>query len=253
MLTNDQIETFKQDGILILRGFYSREEAFSWREEILDYFGRPESPDAWRTALTTHKADSFYLRSDPTPCTHPALAKVYASLHATAQWSGENELVVRPGNEGAAWLGARAPHLDFPIYAPLRTLANNVTYLSDVRERGGAFMYWPGSHHVAWQYFRRNPHDYLSQGERSQDQTFAILKGEMSSDPVEFVGSAGDVLIWHSLIFHSASVNKREESRLAIFGRWGIALGDDPIYDFNTDMWAYWNLDESNAGTGRQS
>lgn len=253
MLTKDQIETFKRDGILILRGLLSPEEVPAWREEVLDYFERPMSADAWRTALTRHKSDSFCLSNDPTPRTHPALTKVYASLHATAQWSGENELVIRPGNEELPWLGPRAPHLDFPMYAPVRTLANNVIYLSEVQEHGGAFMYWPGSHHIAWEYFRRNPDDYLSRGERSQDQTFAILKREMKSHPVEFVGRAGDVLIWHSLIFHSASVNNRNEPRFAIFGRWGVTLCDEPMYDFNADMWTYWNFDEANASPGVQS
>lgn len=242
MLTRDQIETFKRDGILILRGLIPADEIGPWRDEVRAYFEWPATSDAWRQALRTHKADSFYLSNDPTPRLHPALAPIYRSLHATADWSGENELVMRPGDEEAPWLGARAPHLDFPIYAPLRTLANNVMYLSDVAEHGGAFMYWPGSHHVAWDYFRRNPADYLSQGERSQDQTFAILKGEMTGEPVEFVGQAGDVCIWHSLIFHSASINRRSDTRFAIFGRWGVRLAGEPVYDFNADMWSYWNF-----------
>jgi hypothetical protein len=247
MLTADQIETFRRDGVLILRGLFSPDKARAWREEVLDYFGRPASPDEWRAALRTHKADSFFLSDDPTPRMNAKLAKIYGSLHATAQWHGDNELVMRPGDEELPWLGARAAHLDFPVYAPLRTLANDVIYLSDVQEHGGAFMYWPGSHHVAWQYFRRNPDDYLSQGERTQDQTFAILKGEMKSEPVEFIGTAGDVLIWHSLIFHSASVNKRTETRFAIFGRWGVPLSGEPVYDFNGDMWAYWNFDAAGS------
>lgn len=253
MLTKDQIETFKRDGILILRGVFLPDEVVPWRDEVLTYFERPMSPDAWRAALTTHKSDSFYLSNNPTPHSHPVLRKIYTSLHATAQWSGENELVMRPGDEEAPWLGARAPHLDFPMYAPLRTLANNVIYLSDVQEHGGAFMYWPGSHHVAWEYFQRNPNDYLSQGERSQDQTFAILRREMKYEPVEFVGRAGDVLIWHSLILHSASVNKRYETRFAIFGRWGAPLCDEPIYNFDADMWAYWNFDGTNSCPEMQS
>ena len=247
MLTQGQIDTFKRDGALPLRGLFSPAEVAAWRKEIFDYFERPATPEAWREALIRHKSDSFYLSDDPTPRSHPALRRIYASMHADAQWSGENELVMRAGNEPAAWLGPRAPHLDFPIYAPLRTLANFVMYLSDVEERGGAFMYWPGSHRIAWDYFRRNPSDYLSQGERSQDQTFAILRREMTCEPVEFVGKAGDVLLWHSLMLHSASVNKREQSRYAIFGRWGVALGDEPAYDFDADMWDYWRFASAEA------
>ena len=253
MLAKHEIEAFKQDGILILRGLIPRGEVRRWRDEVGAYFQLPTSPDTWRTALRRHKADSFYLSDDPTPRSYPALAGIYGSLHASADWNGENELVIRPGDEEIPWLGARAPHLDFPLYAPLRTLANNVMYLSDVRARGGAFMYWPGSHRIAWDYFRRNPDDYLSRGARSQDQTFAILKGEMNCEPVEFVGEAGDVLIWHSLLFHSASVNKQTDTRIAIFGRWGVRLADEPIYDFDADMWTYWDFTWPTTATGLQS
>jgi len=247
MLTQEQIDTFKRDGVLRLRGLFTPEETARWREEVFDYFERPAFPDEWRTALTVHPSDSFRLRGEPTPHDHPALRSVYESLHATAIWVGENELLVRPGDDPAPWLGARKPHLDFPIAAPVRTLANNVIYLADVREHGGAFMYWPGSHRTAWKYFRRNPDDYLSRGERSQDQTFAILGGEVEGEPVELVGAAGDVLVWHSLTLHSASINKRSEPRIAVFGRWGVELGDEPIYDFGRDIWSYWGFEAAPA------
>lgn len=250
MLSRQQIESFKRDGFLLFRGLIPSTQASAWREEVMDYFGRPQSPDAWRQALQTYKADSFYLRNDPTPLSHGALRAIYADLHASAHWHGENELVMRPGNEASPWLGARAPHLDFPVYAPLRTLANSVLYLSDVEERGGAFMYWPGSHRVAWDYFRRNPGDYLSQGSRSQDQTFAILRQEVPGEPIEFTGAAGDVMIWHSLLLHSASVNTRAATRYAIFGRWGVPLNGEPIYDFEADIWSYWAFNAAAPASG---
>ena len=242
MLTHDQIQAFKRDGVIILRDLFSPGEITAWRDQVLEYFHRPATPDAWWGALRAYRSGGFRLKEDPTPWTHPDLIGVYRSFHSTAQWSGDNELVLRPGEDEAPWLGARAPHLDFPVYAPLRTLANSVLYLSHVQERGGAFMYWPGSHHIAWDYFRRNPDDYLSRGERSQDQTFALLQREMICDPLEFIGKPGDVLIWHSLLLHSGSVNKRPEARIAIFGRWGVTLQGEPIYDFNADMWDYWNF-----------
>jgi hypothetical protein len=254
MLTGDQIAAFKRDGVLPLRGLFSRAEVHAWREQVLDYFERPESPQAWLTALQTHGESGFHLSDDPTPHSHSVLKEVYASLHATADWHGENELVTRRGHEQTVWLGARAPHIDFPLYAPLRTLANIVIYLSDVRSHGGAFIYWPGSHRIAWDYFQHNPDDYMSRGERSQDQTFALLKREMIGEPVEFVGGAGDALIWHSFIFHSATVNVLREPRLALFGRWGVPLAGEPIYDFDADMWTYWNFtgaDPYNSEVGK--
>jgi hypothetical protein len=54
-----------------------------------------------------------------------------------------------------------------------------------VKEHGGSFIYWPGSHHIAWQYFRECPDDYLAQGCRSQDQVFArINKNDIAAGRV---------------------------------------------------------------------
>jgi ectoine hydroxylase-related dioxygenase (phytanoyl-CoA dioxygenase family) len=244
LLTKDQIDLFKRDGVLTLRGVFSPDEIDSWRRELLTFFENPKTGDQCRDALRTRKSHDFRFDHCPTPLAHSALSAVYGGLHGTLLWNGENELVVRAGDEPAPRLGARAPHLDFPVYAPMRTLANSTIYLSDVKEHSGSFIYWPGSHHIAWQYFRECPDDYLAQGSRSQDQVFGRIKARMTSPPVEFVGSSGDMMIWHSLILHSASVNKGSEARLALFGRWGAPLADGPIYDFNADMWRHWNFQQ---------
>jgi hypothetical protein len=249
MLTASQVKAFKRDGLLILRGFFSPGEVKHWRKEVSQYFEDPATGDQWRNALLKHKSDDFRLSKDPTPILHDNLRGVYRSLHASAQWMGENELVVRPAHEPLPWLGARASHLDFPIAYPVRTLANDVIYLSNVCSHGGSFMYWPGSHHIAWDYFQRHPLDYMSRGKRSQDQTFAILAQEMHNDPVEFTGRAGDLMIWHSLLFHSASVNTLADTRLALIGRWGVPLASgEELYDFKMKMWSYWDFSPSETG-----
>lgn len=242
MLSASQVADFKREGVLVLRSFFSSGEVARWRGEVSDYFGDPVDGDSWRAALRQYKSDSFHASDDPTPATHPALASVYRALHASGAWAGANELVMRAADEPAPWLGARKPHLDFPLFTSVRTLANNAIYLSDVAERGGPFMYWPGSHLRAWDFFKRNPQDYLSRGARGQDATFRELASEMTVDPVAFTGAAGDLLIWHSLLLHSASVNKTSATRYALIGRWGIDRGTEEIYDFTCDPWDYWDF-----------
>lgn len=245
MLTARQIDGFKRDGVIVLRGFYSGEEVRAWREQVRDYFGRPASGQAWRDALAARKPDDFRLSPDPTPRDHPRLAALYRELHATADWAGHNQLIVRAGDDPAEWRGPRLAHVDIPVYAPLRTLANNVLYLSTVRERGGGFVYWPGSHRVAWDYFAEFPEDYLATGERTHNQTFERLLERTGTEPVEFTGGPGDLLVWHALTLHSATINKRSEERIALFGRWGVVLGPGEDHDFGGDMWRHWRLQEA--------
>lgn len=241
-LSSVEIERFQRDGVLLLRGFFPKCSVKAWNREALDFFDNPRNGEEWRRALRLHKADDFHLAADPTPMSNPYLSSVYRSLHAKADWTGENELVVRPGDQDAPWLGARAPHLDYPIAVPVTTFANTTFYLNDVRERGGAFMYWPGSHHVAWLHHRRHPEDYLARGPRSQDQTFEILTKTMPREPVEFTAEAGDLLIWHSFILHSASINTLPETRLAVIGRWGVPRFDYTPWNFDADIWSSWEF-----------
>ena len=151
--------------------------------------------------------------------------------------------MVRAGDDPADWRGPRLAHIDIPVYAPLRTLANNVFYLSEVKPKGGGFIYWPRSHRIAWDYFREFPQDYLARGERSHNQVFERLADRMTEAPVEFVGAPGDLLIWHSLTLHSGSVNKRRDPRLAVFGRWGVVVDTEDRHDFSRGIWSGWLFD----------
>jgi len=240
MLSSAQIEIFNRDGVIALPGFFSRTEVDRWREQVLQHFGRPDGGDAWRVALGSTITRNFRLDPDPTPDAHAGLARIYASLYPACQWAGHNELIVRAGDDPAEWRGAHGPHLDIPIYAPIKTLANYVIYLSTVGPRGGAFMYWPGSHRIAWQYFREFPADYLARGAHTYQQAFLRILERVPSQPVEVLGEAGDLLIWHSLTLHSASTNKHSGERVAVFGRWGVQ--SDLVYrhDFSTDIWQDW-------------
>jgi hypothetical protein len=242
MLTSAQINQFKRDGVLKLPGFFSTDEVERWRNQILDLFHHPATGEDWRKAISVHKSSDLKLVDGPSVKSHPELIELYADLHTSARWIGKSELRVRAPDIDLKWLGARAPHLDFPMVGSTRTLANNMIYLSEVSNKGGAFMYWRGSHRIAWDYFRRNPMDYRSQGNLAPDQIFEVLQKEMTTEPEEFLGRAGDLLIWHALTLHSGSVNLQTTPRLALIGRWGTPLDGEAYFDFEEDMWSQWSF-----------
>jgi ectoine hydroxylase-related dioxygenase (phytanoyl-CoA dioxygenase family) len=195
--------------------------------------------DDWSKALRIHGQNDFYASDDPTPNDNPVLASLLRNFHSRDFWAGENELVVRPPQFDATWTGPRLPHCDMPVGRHQCDLVNTLIYLTDVESHGGAFMYWPGSHLAAWDFFQRHPLDYLSQGDRPQDDTFAELASTMEGEPVEFLGEAGDLLLWHSLLLHSASINHRETTRLALFGRWGEPkTPGETHFDFAAGPWS---------------
>jgi len=243
MLNKQQIETFKNDGILILENFFSEEEVVAWRKQALAYHDNPVTDDDWRAAIRKVNSNAFKLIDEPTPYTHPKMQALYESLAASIIWDGENELVARAPEMHREWLGARTPHLDFPVYDSIRTLVNSVFYLADVNPYGGPFMYWPGSHLDSWEYFKESPKDYMSQGDLSQDQIFERITHRASREVQSFSGKAGDLMLWHSLILHSASVNKSNSARLAVIGRWGNMLKNgETRFDFNKSIWDEWKF-----------
>jgi ectoine hydroxylase-related dioxygenase (phytanoyl-CoA dioxygenase family) len=171
------------------------------------------------------------------------MMRLFSCLNRATDWAGNNELVVRSPEIDAEWLGPRTPHLDFPVYDRLCTLANSIFYLQDVSEFGAPFMYWPGSHKAAWDYFKKNPKDYMAQGDLSQDQVFKKITDSMPNKAIVFDGKAGDLMIWNSLLLHSASVNKSHSARIAIIGRWGNTISsNENNFDFDSDMWQSWDF-----------
>lgn len=247
MLSSGQVETFRRDGALALRGFFDAAEVGSWRRQILGHFRRPTGSGAWRAALTTIPSDCFQPEPDLSPRSHGRLRLVYEQLYGPADWEGRTRLIIRAGDDPAEWRGATVPHIDIPFNAPVRTLVNSVTYLSQVETRGGAFIYWPGSHRIAWSYYRRQPQDFLGEGERSYNEVYERIAERVPTAPIEFLGAPGDVLLVHALILHSASINKRSEARLALFGRWGVAARLARRHRFQDDLWAGWRLADEPA------
>lgn len=242
MLSDAQVDQFRRDGVILLKGFYPPEEYRPWQAQIDAYFEHPTDTESWKRALVTHKGDSFQPDPDISPQLNPRLASVYRALYPAAHWVGRTRLIIRTGEDVAEWRGARLPHIDVPYNAPIRTLVNNVTYLSDIRSHGGAFMYWPGSHRVAWDYFQQFPHDFMAEGERSYNQVYQRLTDRMETEAVEFVGEPGDVLVLHALTLYSASINKRPQTRIAVFGTWGVASDSARRHDFSTELWSGWTI-----------
>ncbi len=239
MLDSAQLSEYRRLGVLVQPRFFSPQQVEAWFEQMREFVGRPKDAREWAEALTDGSALGFALEPDPSPCHDPKLRGLLESIVPADELVGENDVLARHPEPGSRWTGPRAPHLDFPIGRHQRDIVNTLFYLTDTLPRGGAFMYWPGSHLMAWDYFRRHPHDYGARGDQGQAEIFRRLGSELSMKPVEFTASAGDLLIWHPFLFHSASINVNASPRIGVFGRWGTAREpDEDYFGFKDDMWS---------------
>jgi len=74
----------------------------------------------------------------------------------------------------------------------------------------GGFMLWPGSHIPLHPYWRTVHGGMMS---AAQADGFRRAREEIlrETQPVEFTGSAGDVIFWHPRLLHSAGINRSAE------------------------------------------
>ena len=119
------------------------------------------------------------------------------------------------------------------------------TYLEDVETRGGAFIYWPQSHLSTQEYFREFP-EQIDGSFRERDdwdeRTWAIFSDRSPQGPLEFVGAAGDLILWHAFLCHTGSANVNSRPRQAVFSRWHRSDREEMRFDIPEDLWKYWAI-----------
>lgn len=237
-LSTDQIRHFKEHGFVILRGFIEQPVIQSWCEQFWAKMPSTRGvPSTWDRERNNAASSSLVLE--------PPLIRL-AQMIAVAQQLGDGKLR-QLGNGGKApetiwpspetpWQPAGAGHVDGygnpEVDWTGGLFLNAVTYVENVNPQGGAFTYWPGSHLPVHRFFNRHPNTIdgsfanmegwgvaAAEGRPSfyEDEPSAMIKGQGT----EFIGKAGDVLLWHKFLAHSASKNNCATSpRIALICRW---------------------------------
>ena len=146
---------------------------------------------------------------------HPALwaTRQYPRVHqAFAEIRGTEKLWVSfdrasmsppnvPGKFERTNLGL---HWDMSIDVPVRFHVQGVLYLTDTAANQGAFTCVPGFHNEIDEWIKRLP-----EGADPRQQDLVAL----GAIPVP--GKAGDLVIWHSALPHSAGINTADAPRVA--------------------------------------
>ena len=60
--------------------------------------------------------------------------------------------------------------------------------------------------------------------------------------PREFIGAAGDVVLWHAFLCHTGSANIRDIPRFGIFARYSHQKREEIKYEIPDDLWKYWAI-----------
>ena len=117
------------------------------------------------------------------------------------------------------------------------------TYLYDVQSRGGSFVFWPGSHIDAHQYFLRHPERIEGTFRDTvewKEHGWSIFHGPNSQPAQEFIAEAGDIIIWHGWLMHTGSSNNQSTPRIGLFARWTHHDDAGVRKNIPKHLWDYW-------------
>lgn len=104
-----------------------------------------------------------------------------------------------------------------------------VVYLADVPEtNSGNFTVWPKSHTFFADYFEKEGHEVLANG---------MPRPDLPEGPTQITGNAGDVVLTHHQVVHSAAQNASADIRYAIIFRLRHVNCSENGYDCYTDIW----------------
>lgn len=210
-LTGQQLDQYRDQGFLLVRGLLSREEAAALREEVHAVFHRAEvSQDgAWRSAREVagrvvprlqgmhdmqfaSSAFSRLLVDDRfTGAAAAVLGTDNVQLHHTKAF-------VKPPEQGAPF----PMHQDYPFFPHTHhRMAAAIFHLDAAPEQKGCVRLVPGSH-------KRGPMEHVEEGNWHLPIDAWPLE---AATPVE--AEAGDVLFFSYLTVHGSGINRSDEMR----------------------------------------
>jgi hypothetical protein len=143
-----------------------------------------------------------------------------------------------PGHDPKS-LGNPRPHLD-SFHPSVDGKPGRITpfialagfFLNDIdQDNSGNFVVWPGTHRQFEKYFREHPAD--------PELKLGIPPVDLPQ-PVQIKAKAGDMILAHYQLAHTASANLSQAIRYAIYIRMHHADRPKDSLDVLSDIWKYW-------------
>ncbi|HEY0077002.1 MAG TPA: phytanoyl-CoA dioxygenase family protein [Pyrinomonadaceae bacterium] len=101
-----------------------------------------------------------------------------------------------------------------------------------VRPFAGNFTVWPGSHYVYESYFRRRGIRAMSEPMPTPDV----------GRPTQLMCGAGDAVLFHYQLAHTAAVNTSDDDRIAVYFRIWLHAMEQDRWRYLTNIWDGWKI-----------
>jgi hypothetical protein len=207
VLTSDDLNFWRENGYVIVHDAVSSKQCQDAAQAIYDFLGMdPEQPDTWYGStnregiwvqLLHHPA--FWANRD-SPRIHRAFAQLWEreDLWMTVDQGGMNP----PERAGWTFPGPGL-HFDVSLELPIPFGVQGILYLTDTAANQGAFKCVPGFHRIIETWLKNLPSEKDPRNEDLEKLGPALIPGR-----------AGDLIIWHHALPHSASPNHSARPRV---------------------------------------
>lgn len=243
-LTVQQINFFKENGYLILPDLIKQDTITQWNKDFNDYFQTDITvAESYREGERLRSVEQFCFTPSAAINTQPEVLNIINQLGGGTFQGGKEQLIIHKPNPMGTWSSPKLAHIDLtPPHFNWRFMLGYTAYGAQTKKNGGCFVFWPGSHLRIYNYLKEHPEHYYENKMESLDELNEIYHSLNKEEPVQFEGGPGTVMIWHSFLLHSGSVNCTAVPRIGIFGRWGQLMEEGETRETFEDIWGGWKV-----------
>lgn len=204
-LDEADLAVWERDGYVILRNAVSPAEAASAAELLWDLVGAtPGDPASWYSDQASIMIEQYQSAAQDALRRSARIHKAYAQLWGTADlWTIVDRMSFNPPVtlQNVPSVGVRL-HWDVSLVPPIPFATQGLLYLTDTSADQGALELVPG--------FHRRLENWLDEiGDADPRQI------DLSAEAITIAANAGDLILWHQALPHSASPNRADRPRLA--------------------------------------
>ena len=230
MLTDEQLDSFSENGYLVIPGLVPQPMIDAVINAIWDFLEfDPDDPSGWYRE--PHRANGmvemYHHQALWDVRQHPPIYQLFRRLFERDDlwvFLDRANLKPPPNPDHPEYDHQGMVHWDMDVrQRPLPLLIQGVLYLVDTRAGEGGFQCVPGVHNWISDWAAEHG---LSDEDLRHQQLHRRFPGDIPP-PVEIEAAAGDFIIWHSALPHGNSRNAGAKPRLAQYVRMFPAEQDD--------------------------
>jgi hypothetical protein len=208
VLSAEDLLFWETNGYVVIKNAIAKEDCIATQKAIADFIGiNLADSDTWYTNYAAIEGLMVLFTKHASLEKNRASVKIrtaYEQLYgSTALYKTIDKVSFNPPETEVYKFQGSPLHWDVDLSKPIADKFQGLLYLTDVQEHGGAFQCVPGFHKkmAAWLPAlpkEQDPHSVAQ-------QTF---------NPIPIAGNAGDFIIWHPALPHSATANKSTMPRM---------------------------------------